>query len=260
MSKKVLTLLMSVVMLSLSVTPVEAHGKQEETLDISTDFVKESEVEVSQQGYLKMLKVNDVKSSGILGKEKEAEVLILIPEDTESIENALEAIDDIKNGKGDSADSKEFMESINADNIIQKARSTGSGTKNKTEWGCKASLTISYNEAVKNGRDAVLLKKVSTKIKNDKSVSVSSYTVNYGCSGATTKQNYKTQNGEKKYDSVKSSSSQTKTITCPSSWSYVYEESYIATVGANMSIKVKFKNSQNKVTKKTIRISNNLSF
>lgn len=258
MNKKILIVLMVIFLMGVNIIPVEANEQREDSLNITTEFIKNSKVEVSREGYLKLTKINKPKVRST--SEKEAEVLLLIPEDKEVVENALEGISDIKRGRCNSVDSRAFMRTVNSNSAVMASSSSGSSTKNKTGWACKASLTISYRETVKNGRNAVLLKKVSSKIKNGQSVYVSGYTINYGCSGTTPKRNYKTQNGHKSYGFVRASSSQSKTITCPSTWSYVYEEGRVATVGAYMSVTAKVRNSRNGVTKHSIQISNNLSF
>lgn len=258
MREKILVLLLSSVVICWSIVPVEAKEKYEQqSLSVTTEFIEEADVEVSPQGYLKLTKVNECGEKAGNIRQKEVEVLILIPEEEENLKEALKNIKEIKSGKISSVESKEFMESINTNGA--QVMSLGSGTKSNETWGCKASLTISYDETVKNGRNAVLLKKVSSKIQNGDSAYVSKYTINYGCSGATQNQNYKTQNGTKSYGYVPATFSESQTITCPSTWSYVYEESYVATVGANMSITVTKRSGQSTVST-TLTISNNLAF
>lgn len=258
MNKKIIILLITIFLTGFNAVSVEAKEKPEESLNITTDFIRKSKVEVSEEGCLKLTKIDSAK--GKLGLEKDAEVLMLIPEDEECVEEALEAIDDIKNKKYDSVDSRAFLRTVNADSAVMASSSSESATKSKTGWACKVSLTIHYREKIINGRDAVLLKKVSSKIRNGQSVYVSDYSINYGCSGTTPKRNYKPQSGHKSYGFVRASSSESKTIYCPSGWSYVYEEGRVATVGANITVNVKVRNRRGGVTKHPIRITNNLSF
>lgn len=260
MGKKVLAIVLSSILVCLNIISVEAkENYEEQSMTVTEDFIKQAEVEVSNQGYLKLTKINTCgkKSGNII--QKEAEVLVLVPEKEENLKKALKDIQGIKKGEISTTESKKFVKSINQSNNEVAVMSQGSGTKSNEIWGCAVALTISYDETVKNGRNAVLLRKVSSNIKNGNSVYVSKYTINYGCSGATQSQNYKTQNGSKSYGYVPATHSESKTITCPSTWAYVYEESYIATVGANMSVAVKKRSGQS-TTSTTLSISNNLGF
>ena len=126
MNKKIIILLITIFLTGFNAVSVEAKEKPEESLNITTDFIRKSKVEVSEEGCLKLTKIDSAK--GKLGLEKDAEVLMLIPEDEECVEEALEAIDDIKNKKYDSVDSRAFLRTVNADSAVMASSSSESAT------------------------------------------------------------------------------------------------------------------------------------
>ena len=109
-------------------------------MTVTEDFIKQAEVEVSNQGYLKLTKINTCgkKSGNII--QKEAEVLVLVPEKEENLKKALKDIQGIKKGEISTTESKKFVKSINQSNNEVAVMSQGSGTKSNEIWGCAVNV------------------------------------------------------------------------------------------------------------------------
>ena len=136
MGKKVLAIVLSSILVCLNIISVEAkENYEEQSMTVTEDFIKQaghvrlSEVEVSNQGYLKLTKINTCgkKSGNII--QKEAEVLVLVPEKEENLKKALKDIQGIKKGEISTTESKKFVKSINQSNNEVAVMSQGSGTK-----------------------------------------------------------------------------------------------------------------------------------
>ncbi len=146
---------------------------------------------------------------------------------------------------------------------IKEIKLRGSGGENTVfgsdSAGCvDASLTITYDQKTKNGKDYVYLKNINGGYSAEgrgsnvgSGVSVTGNSVSYGQSGIDMNGRAKSQN---KMYSV-GTSNRNFSITPPSSWVPVAGESNVATVGATYTIKLKRGSSS-----WNCLITNNLSF
>ena len=73
MGKKVLAIVLSSILVCLNIISVEAkENYEEQSMTVTEDFIKQAEVEVSNQGYLKLTKINTCgKNQAILYKRRQ---------------------------------------------------------------------------------------------------------------------------------------------------------------------------------------------
>lgn len=189
-----------------------------------------------------------------MDRDKSSIVVVCVPNTTEDLSIAMKRIKEIKENKI-TKETEKFLTSFEEEKI--STYSNSSTSKEDSLWNVVAKLTIDYSEDKVNGKDAVLLKSVGLSITTPSTAHVDSVSLTYGCSGFT-ENGSKSQSRNKEYGKISASSRLNDTITCPSSWDYVYIEDVFTTVGANITVNITKRSSGSTTSSTKLKITNNI--
>ena len=258
----------------------ETSKKLEESTDFDEGTIIEENASLIQEANVQVNENNPAIIIEIpIESENESEFCLLVMEDSEQLNETLDIIDKIKNNDLEGEQVKEFLSDIdpviNTENesttdftdqnhyqttskemskltyseknkqlhvysfnkLATKYNETGS-----SYYTCAATLRVTYDYQIMNGKGAYLLKSVKNSIVNSTSVAVTGYAINYGCSGVGP-DGSRNQTGYKTYGAIGAGQSGTVTITCPSTWKYIYKEGVVSKMGANVNINVRRRTS-----------------